>query len=659
MLYQSKFTAEPGAAQAQPAPPSRWSRATDAAEPQTAILCAPRSLPSWAATLSAVFAIGAGLCLLAVGLLAVFFQALVAEQAQPVFALLLALVGLVPVLGALLFDFAHGRSLWGYRVLRGAQARRAQAGLALLVGVLLGVLHPLLALGVALSGLGGLAGGWLLSRRDRAEPLWDVTPAEAAGILAGRDAVGLAMATTAPDSHALEAPLARSLCWGGALVGLACASLLAAQGHLTTAAVPGVGLITLWASGALGGHLLARTRPESRAEGLTRSLDRLEAAEPDMTPGLHVAALSVMQPAGPSLLSEVSLDLEPGSILGVTGPSGAGKSLLLQALGAPYDLAGLDLRGAVRANGRDLWQRDAQTDMVPAVLLPPQPLILPAGGRDNLTCFHGGSAPQQGQHILESLIHSAEEAEVICAAPDATRLPLGRRKALALARGLLMAPDVYLFDRPEDGLSDPVIAALAERLLQEKRLGRCIVMVTGNRALLEICDRLLAMEEGRVVDYGDAREIRQKAVAGWLRYSGRRALSSEEGLTRWVRNQFQRTGDEPNRRAMSRVAAEMLALSCQSAPRLGEPRIRFELKKTRTHALLRMIDDDPGLSSGRIERARLEMEEAEEGMRLTPLAEVLRHVEDLQTTVERDKRVITAQVATFDPRRIQPGGGPL
>ncbi|MDT0683178.1 ATP-binding cassette domain-containing protein [Roseicyclus sp. F158] len=615
---------------------------------------AARALPIWAASMSTAFTVGAGICLLAIGLLAVFFQTLVAEEAQTLLAPLLAAIGIVPVIGSLVFDYAHTRALAGYRALRLAQARRANAWLGGAAALMLAILHPLLGLGVVLAAAAASAGARILARRGSTEPLWDVTPEEATALLAGRDAAGLRLARSAPEGHAMEAPLRRASGWLSALVTLAAASYLAGTAHLTTGAVPGAALIALWAGTAVAGAILARSRPERDAADLARTIEPLD-ADCDAPPGLAVRSLTVTIPGGWALLSGASFSAEPGTIIGVSGPSGAGKTLLLRALSAPYDLAGLDVRGSARINGRDPWARTVEAGPVPTVHLPPTPLVLPASGLENLTCFHAGPAEARGKQILERLVFSADEADRICTVPDASVLPSGQTKALAFARGFLLAPDLYLLDRPEDGLGPAQLDAVLSRLRLECQLGRVVLMVTENRALLEACDKLLVLQDGRVSEFGDASEIRAKQSAGWAGFTADRTLESEEALTSWVEGRFRRPGDEANRRAAAQLAAEMLAFSCQTAAPGSGQRLRFELKLFEGHGVLRMIDDDPALSSGKLEQARRQaMDEGLVG-RMPPLARVLRYSRDLEASVENDHRLLTATLDIYDPRAGQGG----
>jgi hypothetical protein len=176
-------------------------------------------------------------------------------------------------------------------------------------------------------------------------------------------------------------------------------------------------------------------------------------------------------------------------------------------------------------------------------------------------------------------------------------------------------------------------------------------MVTTNRALLEVCDRLVVLQEGRVVDFGQAAEIRAKMSSGWSRFVGSRSLESEENLIRWVRAQFKRPGDETNRRNLGMVASELLAFSCQTNDRPERRDVTFEYKHFEGHGQLRMIDDSGPLTTGQIARARKEAGGDPGLSRLSPLAAVVRGSLDISGTVENDRRVISLRVATYDPRK--------
>ncbi|MCX7560505.1 ATP-binding cassette domain-containing protein [Sulfitobacter sp. F26204] len=611
-----------------------------------------RALPRSAHVLAFLFKSGAAVCLLSISILAMFLGDLVATQGDTLLAPLLGAVGVVTVAGALLLEYGYAKALAGYRSLREGAGRKVDAGMACLAFLVLCLVHPFLGLGIAFAAASAALVAWRDSRH-LPEPLWDFNTAEAVAILAGRDPSGLRMARSRPAITALHYPLLRAITWLSVLAVVATSSALVTMGVLNSSAMLGATLITLWSADALAGFIMGQGPAARQVTGLSDRVEVLSQNETPDAPGLRVSGLNVHLTGGGSLLSNISFEVPPGSVVGITGPSGVGKTLLCQALASPYDLVGMSLRGEVTLNGTPLWARQAKLQALPILFMPEVPLLLPSSGQDNLTCFHEGAALQRGQQHLEQLVFSVEDAQAICDTPDATRLPAMKRRALAMARAFLLSPSVYLMDRPEDGVSDAFVVALCSKIAQEVRLGRSFMLITDNRALLEMCDKIMVLQEGRLVDFGDAQEVREKISNGWSRLVALRALSLEEHLILWCRNLFKRPGDEANRRNVGLICSELLAFSCQTVSGLEDQNITFEFKHFENYGLLRMIDSDPVLSSAALERARIEAEAGDDVTRVSPLATVMRGADSVDSSSENGQRVITVKVPTFDPRKTK------
>lgn len=612
-----------------------------------------RSAPGWASLLSFCFTAGGAVCLTAFCILTAFLHALVVEQKQLILAPLLAVLALAPALGMVIFDAAHGHALRGHRRLRDRHTVTMKALAAVTGTAVLALIHPLLSLPV----LAGSALCWLAAGPARPlfrrEPMWDFLPAEAVSVLSGRDRIGHVLARQPEQDSTLLRTWVTAMSWLSLTAGFALAARLAALEVLAPSAVPALALITYLCVRSIGRHLQAR-RPASGPDGAS-SVTSLAALLPEEQlekhpQGLLVEGLNAFSSSGKALLADVSFTVEPGTVTCIDGGSSAGKSLLLRCLADPYGQEALDIRGAVLLEGEDLWTRSAAPQRVPAVHIPPVPLILPASGSQNLGCFHGGEELERGRKILRQMAFSSETAEAICAAPDARLLSGSEQKMLAFARAFLLRPRLLLLDRPEDGAGAKQIAALAARLQQDRRLGLAVLMVTSSRKLQELSDRVLVMQGGRIIDQGPAEEIRARTTAGWSRFVTERELASEEALDSWLASQFRRDGDAANRRKVCMLANELLAFSCQGVSGLDlQQELRFEFKHFDGHCLLRMLDQAAPLSSGVLEQARQEAAEGS-GARLSPLAAVFKGAMEVQTSTQDGQRVIEARIETYDPR---------
>ncbi|MEM1374125.1 MAG: ATP-binding cassette domain-containing protein [Pseudomonadota bacterium] len=619
---------------------------------------ADRGTPNWARYISFLFAIGTGACLISVAVLSVFFQSLVALDGNRFVLPMLVAISAIPILGALILDYCHSRALAGFRAARTRTEAMAQAAVACLIFLVLTLMHPALGAAIPVASLGLWGTIWLLKRFGTPEKMWDFRPSEAASVLSGRDELGVRMAGLEAPEHALSRHVHRAFSWLALISGFAVASWLAATDIVAVPAVAAVALISWWSVDAIGHHLRQRLMPDM-ADGLSAaSVDLLPAPDDANEVGAAVAGMrvnniSVETSDGTRLLSDVSFEVGPGEVIGVVGDAAAGKSLLLQALGNPFDLAKLNVRGRVTLNENDMWSRSIKDRRVPFVHLPPTPRILPASGLDNLTCFQSDMLADRGLRCLESLIFSTDAVDRISAAPDATCLSSSDQKALALARAFLLSPPLYFLDRPEDFASEKLLAALVDRIKMEANAGRSFVVVTDNRAVLECCSKLLMLREGRVVDFASAAEIRGRMSSGWLRFVTPRRLESEDTLSTWVKSHFKRGGDEANRLKLCTVAAELLAFSCSDVRPMSLERVCFDFKHFEGFALMKLIDESPLISSGQMQLAHREAAESADLARLGPLSKVIHMAEEVEQELLDNRRVITVKIATYDPRKTR------
>lgn len=618
-----------------------------------------RSAPRWMRVFSLVFAISSGLCILAIATMSVFFQTLVIDQGTLIIAPLLFAVGLVPVIAAMILDWVHVRAVAGYRGFRERWSVQGRAATALLVCLVLGIVHPLMSAGIIASCLlasGLYAGLRHLGQRER---YWDFDPAEAVSILAGRDEVGFNLAATEPREHALASWGTQVLPWVGALVALATNSWLVAREVIAPSTFAAGTLITLWAAQELIAELRRRgalrsETNETETEVVQLPID-LDAVE---TNGLVVSNLSVRAATAEARVKDVTFSLAAGRIAVIGGESGSGKSSLLQAVVDPSAMQAMTVQGRAMLNGSNLWHRRSRATAVPAVLVGHIPLLLPASGAENLACFNDSHALDRGKRILESLLFSALAADQVCSAQNAQHLPQGQKKSLALARAFLLAPSLYLLDRPEDGLTEKQIVALCDRLRQETRMGRSVVMVTEHRLLAEMADDMILLQEGRIIDFGTAAEIRQGQLAGWARFVGARNVDTLDNLERWVRSHFLRNGDEANQRKVAKAAAELLALSCQTTGDMVAQTLRFAFKHYEGYCILRLIDDDVPLNSAQLQQAERSIaDDSLNKARLHPLAAAMKESDAIETGLEGDRRFVELRISTYDPRKSSAAEG--
>jgi len=197
------------------------------------------------------------------------------------------------------------------------------------------------------------------------------------------------------------------------------------------------------------------------------------------------------------VLTDMSLDVRAGEMIGVVGPSGAGKSTLtrlLLGLHAPT-------RGEVLINGENLasLKRDAWHRRIAYV--PQDPLLIAGTVAENVRFFRPGISDEK----IEAAVRLASLHDTIVAMPEgfATRLgdgvalSGGERQRLCIARALAGDPDLLILDEPTSAL-DAVSEAAIQRTLDNLH-GKVTTLIIAHRiSTLEYCDRILVMRDGRI-----------------------------------------------------------------------------------------------------------------------------------------------------------------
>jgi putative ABC transport system ATP-binding protein len=206
------------------------------------------------------------------------------------------------------------------------------------------------------------------------------------------------------------------------------------------------------------------------------------------------------------VLRDVDLSIAPGEIVLLTGPSGSGKTTLLTLIGAlramqdgqarvlGQELAGASESDRVRLRGRIgfIFQNHNLLGFLTARQNVAMSLELHGGMNE------GARLDRAGEML--AAVGLADHAE-----KPPSRLSGGQRQRVAVARALAGEPGLILADEPTAAL-DKVSGQEVVRLLRDlaKTRGVPILLVTHDPRILDIADRIVAMEDGRIVQPAQA-----------------------------------------------------------------------------------------------------------------------------------------------------------
>ncbi|SER71130.1 ABC transporter ATP-binding protein [Salisediminibacterium halotolerans] len=196
------------------------------------------------------------------------------------------------------------------------------------------------------------------------------------------------------------------------------------------------------------------------------------------------------------ILAIDELTIKSGAVTALTGPSGSGKSTLLKL----FNQMITPDQGEVTFLGADLNEYDPVELRRRVMMVPQTPVMFNGTVRDNAVIgfTFAGTEPPPDTAVKEMLsrVHLQQALD-----EPADVLSGGEKQRLALARALLMKPDVYLLDEPTSALDDEtsrgVIDAFAAHV---KANGQTLVIVTHDNALAErLGDWRIKLAGGRVM----------------------------------------------------------------------------------------------------------------------------------------------------------------
>ena len=200
------------------------------------------------------------------------------------------------------------------------------------------------------------------------------------------------------------------------------------------------------------------------------------------------------------VLQNISFSIEPGEVVLLTGPSGCGKTTLLTLIGAlrtvqqgEVSVLGESLHGAGRRRRQQVRRRIGMIFQ----------------GHNLLRCLTAEQNVQMGADLLPDLSYRARRDEArqwfraVGLEDHMAKVPHdlsgGQKQRVAIARALAANPRLLLADEPTAALDSRTGREVVELLRRLAREQSCaVLMVTHDPRIVDVADRLLQMEDGRL-----------------------------------------------------------------------------------------------------------------------------------------------------------------
>ena len=226
---------------------------------------------------------------------------------------------------------------------------------------------------------------------------------------------------------------------------------------------------------------------------------------------------------GVKALGGVTLELEPGEVVGLIGPNGAGKSTLFGTIAGSlrpdsgrivFDGKRIDRRPAYRVArigvvrtyqaARVLTRMTVLDNLMLASVGHPGERLTGIVVRPRASRTHERETRQHAQELLALVGLESHMLEY------AGTLSGGQRKLLDLARVLMLRPSLVLLDEPMAGVSPTLRVQLLEHILAVRRERGITFLIVEHDLdfVMQAADRVVVMNEGRVLAAGEPQEIR-------------------------------------------------------------------------------------------------------------------------------------------------------
>ncbi|MBP6057757.1 MAG: type I secretion system permease/ATPase [Nitrosomonas sp.] len=270
----------------------------------------------------------------------------------------------------------------------------------------------------------------------------------------------------------------------------------------------------------------------SAYERLTQLLEQNPAREAGMAlpkpqGTIAVENVTAIPPGGKvPVIKGLTFSLAAGEVLGIIGPSGSGKSTLARLLVGVWPAAA----GKVRLDGADvyLWNKD---ELGPHIGYLPQDIELFAGTvSENIARF--------GEINADKVILAAKRAgvhEMILNMTEGYDTPLGdggaglsggQKQRLGLARTMYDDPSLIVLDEPNSNLDDVGEQALLAALVDLKKRGKTIVLITHRTSIISVTTKLLLLQDGSAKLFGPTNQVIEKLTQ--QQQQAQKALQSQQ-----------------------------------------------------------------------------------------------------------------------------------
>jgi subfamily B ATP-binding cassette protein MsbA len=213
---------------------------------------------------------------------------------------------------------------------------------------------------------------------------------------------------------------------------------------------------------------------------------------------------------GDEVLHHVTFHMTPGEVVALVGPSGAGKTSIANLLCRFYD----PIHGSITVDGHDLRHTKLESLRGQVAVVLQDTFLFNSSIRENL--LYG--KPDATEEEILAATEAAFAHDFIQALPNGydteigergVKLSGGQKQRLALARAILADPRILILDEATSSV-DAEAEFLIQQALDAVLQGRTALVIAHRLSTIRNADKIIALEEGRIVEVGDHLELMER-----------------------------------------------------------------------------------------------------------------------------------------------------
>jgi len=326
----------------------------------------------------------------------------------------------------------------------------------------------------------------------------------------------------------------------------------------------------------------------------------------------------------PARLDRISFELAQGECLAIIGDSGSGKTTLLKALSG-QDRSPI---GAVFFDDTEIGTMGPKTYKSAIGYLTQQATLLQGTVAENISCFQPNcddelitrAAKLTGIHGLISALPEAYQTDI---AHHPHLLTAGQKQRVAFARTLFHDPQYIFLDEPNALLDADGERQLCDTIASLKAQGKTIVMVLHRSGIMGLADKVMALDQGRMIDFGARAEVLGRMSNGKQRLKLPLNANSLQDLNDWVSAQFSRHTDAEFLQKSILVATEMFNTALQNGPSDVKRDCTFTFKFVdQDHCEIILSEERPTEATQKIQKVKSLLNHPEVNMVDLPMDEI-------------------------------------